>query len=218
MTEPRTTWGLVRYFLYLGSLGFGGPVALIGYMQRDLVERRQWFDPEDYMKGLALSQLAPGPLAAQLAMCLGYAHGRVTGTEPDVAIAPGVVRTLLAEGLDLSDQQPRKVTSADTAAASRIVAFGCDLGDVAAPGVAVEQWTDVPRSATTCPRFEPSSDNISSGCWTNAPPEDRADEMGDPSQGPRRSYRLPLADPTLRRPGGRVLVRFRGPGDGHRTV
>ena len=79
MTEPRTTWGLVRYFLYLGSLGFGGPVALIGYMQRDLVECRQWFDPEDYMKGLALSQLAPGPLAAQLAMCLGYAHGRVTG-------------------------------------------------------------------------------------------------------------------------------------------
>ncbi|HME97982.1 MAG TPA: hypothetical protein VKN16_27580 [Methylomirabilota bacterium] len=66
------------------------------------------------------------------------------GTEPDVAVAPGVVRTLLAEGLDLSDQQPRKVTSADTAAASRIVAFGCDLRDVAAPGVAVEQWTDVP--------------------------------------------------------------------------
>jgi len=39
MSEPRTTWGLVRYFLYLGSLGFGGPVALIGYMQHDLVER-----------------------------------------------------------------------------------------------------------------------------------------------------------------------------------
>jgi chromate transporter len=79
VTEPRTTWGLVRYFLYLGCLGFGGPVALIGYMQRDLVERRQWFDPRDYMKGLALSQLAPGPLAAQLAMCLGYAHGRLAG-------------------------------------------------------------------------------------------------------------------------------------------
>jgi len=79
MSEPRTTWGLVRYFLYLGSLGFGGPVALVGYMQRDLVERRGWFSKEDYMKGLALSQLAPGPLAAQLAMCLGYVHGRVTG-------------------------------------------------------------------------------------------------------------------------------------------
>ncbi|HET8532603.1 MAG TPA: chromate efflux transporter, partial [Methylomirabilota bacterium] len=79
MTEPRTTWGLMRYFLYLGSLGFGGPVALIGYMQRDLVEQRRWFDKGDYMKGLALSQLAPGPLAAQLAMCLGYVHGRVVG-------------------------------------------------------------------------------------------------------------------------------------------
>jgi len=79
MTDPRTTWGLMRYFLYLGSLGFGGPVALIGYMQRDLVERRRWFSKDDYMKGLALSQLAPGPLAAQLAMCLGYVHGRVVG-------------------------------------------------------------------------------------------------------------------------------------------
>lgn len=75
----RTTWGLVRYFLYLGSLGFGGPVALVGYMQRDLVERRGWFSKGEYMKGLVLSQLAPGPLAAQLAMCLGYVHGRVAG-------------------------------------------------------------------------------------------------------------------------------------------
>ena len=79
MSGSRTTWGLVRYFLYLGSLGFGGPVALIGYMQRDLVERRRWFTKEEYLKGLALSQLAPGPLAAQLAICLGYVHGRVTG-------------------------------------------------------------------------------------------------------------------------------------------
>ncbi len=72
-------WGLVRYFLYLGSLGFGGPVALVGYMQRDLVERRKWFSKDDYMKGLALSQLAPGPLAAQLAICLGYVHSKVWG-------------------------------------------------------------------------------------------------------------------------------------------
>jgi chromate transporter len=72
-------WRLVRYFLYLGSLGFGGPVALVGYMQRDLVEQRRWFTKETYKKGLALSQLAPGPLAAQLAICLGYAHSRVGG-------------------------------------------------------------------------------------------------------------------------------------------
>ncbi len=78
MARP-TTAALLKYFLYLGSLGFGGPVALVGYMQRDLVERRQWFTKEEYMKSLALSQLAPGPLAAQLAICLGYVHSRVAG-------------------------------------------------------------------------------------------------------------------------------------------
>src|SRR5215510_4843560 len=78
VTRP-TTSALVNYFLYLGSLGFGGPVALVGYMQRDLVERRGWFTKEEYMKSLALAQLAPGPLAAQLAICLGYVHSRVRG-------------------------------------------------------------------------------------------------------------------------------------------
>src|SRR5262245_64014089 len=77
---------LLGYFLYLGSLGFGGPVALVGYMQRDLVERRPWFTKEEYMKSLALAQLAPGPLAAQLAICLGYVHSRVAG-ETLVALA-----------------------------------------------------------------------------------------------------------------------------------
>jgi chromate transporter len=70
---------LLGYFLYLGGLGFGGPVALVGHMQRDLVERRGWFTREQYVKSLALSQLAPGPLAAQLAMCLGYVHSRLRG-------------------------------------------------------------------------------------------------------------------------------------------
>lgn len=74
-----STAELVRYFLYLGSLGFGGPVALVGYMQRDLVEQRRWFTRDEYMKSLALSQLAPGPLAAQLAICLGYVHSGVRG-------------------------------------------------------------------------------------------------------------------------------------------
>jgi chromate transporter len=96
VSEPRTTWGLIRYFLFLGSLGFGGPVALIGYMQRDLVERRGWFTKEEYLKGLALSQLAPGPLAAQLAICLGYTHGRVWGaTAVGIAfIAPSFLMTV----------------------------------------------------------------------------------------------------------------------------
>ncbi len=63
---------LVRYALYLGALGFGGPVALIGYMHRDLVERRKWISEADYKEGLTLAQLMPGPLAAQLAIYLGY--------------------------------------------------------------------------------------------------------------------------------------------------
>jgi chromate transporter len=70
---------LALYFLKLGSLGFGGPIALVGYMQRDLVERRNWIAEQDYREGLALAQLAPGPLAAQLAIYLGWVKGRVLG-------------------------------------------------------------------------------------------------------------------------------------------
>ena len=74
-----TLWQLVRYALKLGSIGFGGPVALIGYMHRDLVEQRKWITESDYKEGLALAQLMPGPLAAQLAMYLGYVHYRARG-------------------------------------------------------------------------------------------------------------------------------------------
>jgi len=70
---------LVRYFLRLGTVGFGGPIALVGFMQRDLVEERRWFTPAEYREGLALAQLAPGPLAAQLAMYLGWARGGAVG-------------------------------------------------------------------------------------------------------------------------------------------
>ncbi len=72
-------WRLVLYMLRLGSLGFGGPVALAGYMHRDLVEAREWISEADYREGLALAQLMPGPLAAQLAMYLGFVHYRVLG-------------------------------------------------------------------------------------------------------------------------------------------
>ena len=72
-------WRFLLYFLYLGALGFGGPIALAGYMQRDLVERRRWTSEEDYRVGLALAQLAPGPLAAQLAIYLGYVRGGIFG-------------------------------------------------------------------------------------------------------------------------------------------
>ena len=63
---------LVVYFLRLGTFGFGGPIALAGHMQKDLVEERHWFSTDDYLEGLAFSQLSPGPLAAQLAMYLGW--------------------------------------------------------------------------------------------------------------------------------------------------
>jgi chromate transporter len=77
---PRyTMWQLVLYMLRLGTLGFGGPVALVGYMYRDLVERRNWISEEDYKEGLALAQLAPGPLAAQLGIYMGYVHYRLLG-------------------------------------------------------------------------------------------------------------------------------------------
>lgn len=74
-----TLWQLVLYFLRLGALGFGGPVALVGYMHRDLVEQRGWISESDYKEGLALAQLAPGPMAAQTAIYLGYVHYRILG-------------------------------------------------------------------------------------------------------------------------------------------
>src|SRR5262245_17180780 len=80
--DSRTTytlWQLVAYALRLGTLGFGGPVALVGYMHRDLVEQRKWISEADYKEGLTLAQLAPGPLAAQLAIYLGYVHYRIVG-------------------------------------------------------------------------------------------------------------------------------------------
>jgi chromate transporter len=74
-----TLWQLVRYFLKLGAVGFGGPVALVGYMRRDLVEQHGWITEADYKEGLALAQLAPGPMAAQTAIYLGYVHYRILG-------------------------------------------------------------------------------------------------------------------------------------------
>src|SRR5260221_7209370 len=82
-TEQETTRpelrALLLYFLRLGTVGFGGPIALVGYMQRDLVERRGWVSKQDYMEGLALAQLAPGPLAAQLAIYLGWLRAGTVG-------------------------------------------------------------------------------------------------------------------------------------------
>src|ERR1044071_9951354 len=96
VNEPCTNVELIRYFLWLGTFGFGGPIALAGHMQRDLVERRRWVSKQDYKEGLALAQLAPGPLAAQLAMYLGWVRGGTWGaTLTGVAfIAPSFVMVL----------------------------------------------------------------------------------------------------------------------------
>jgi chromate transporter len=87
---------VVAYFLRLGTIGFGGPIALAGYMQRDLVERRGWLSSDEYLEGLALAQLAPGPLAAQLAIYLGYIlHGLIGATVVGFAfIAPSFLMVL----------------------------------------------------------------------------------------------------------------------------
>src|SRR6266480_269664 len=85
-TEPRpheptevSLAQFVGYFLWLGTVGFGGPIALAGHMQQDLVDERGWISKQDYLDGLALAQLAPGPLAAQLAIYLGYVRAGVLG-------------------------------------------------------------------------------------------------------------------------------------------
>jgi chromate transporter len=84
--NPAGLGAFVRYFLYLGSLGFGGPVALAGFMHRDLVEERRWVSEEEYRLGMALAQIMPGPLAAQLAIALGYfRHGVIGATAVGLA-------------------------------------------------------------------------------------------------------------------------------------
>jgi len=88
---------LILYFLKLGYSGFGGPVALVGYMHRDLVETRKWISEEEYKEGLALAQLAPGPLAAQLGIYLGYVHHGIIGASlcGMVFIIPSFVMVVL---------------------------------------------------------------------------------------------------------------------------
>ena len=96
-TPPvRVLTQLVWYFLRLGTWGFGGPIALAGYMQRDLVEEKRWFTRQEYLDGLALAQLAPGPLAAQLAMYLGLLRGGILGASLVALsfIAPSLVMVL----------------------------------------------------------------------------------------------------------------------------
>ncbi len=79
-TDARgSLWPLIGYFLKLGTFGFGGPVALVGFMHRDLVEQRRWISEDTYKLSLALAQIMPGPLAAQTAIAIGYFEGGILG-------------------------------------------------------------------------------------------------------------------------------------------
>ncbi len=76
---PAELRSLAAYFLKLGTVGFGGPAALVGYMHRDLVGERRWLSEDDYRLAMALAQLMPGPLAAQCAIAIGYLLRGVVG-------------------------------------------------------------------------------------------------------------------------------------------
>ena len=103
------------------------------------------------LHGAAKSVLAPADFE-RMAQARGL---RVTvesaGTEPDPEIAPGVAAALRAEGVELAGQKPRLVTREMAAGASRIVAFGCDLGAAAPPGTKIDQWADVPAVSAGLP-------------------------------------------------------------------
>ncbi len=97
-TKPiYSLWDITKYYLKLGTWGFGGPVALVGYMHRDLVENKSWLSEEEYKEGLALAQLAPGPLAAQLGIYIGYiGYGLLGATLTGLAfVLPSFVMVVL---------------------------------------------------------------------------------------------------------------------------
>jgi len=79
MQSSFSFWKLIKYFLWLGSIGFGGPMALVGYMKQDLMEKRNWISQSDFLNGLALASLCPGPIATQLAIYIGWFHARIWG-------------------------------------------------------------------------------------------------------------------------------------------
>jgi arsenate reductase (thioredoxin) len=66
------------------------------------------------------------------------------GTDPDPDVSPGRAEVLLAEGIDVRAHYPRRVTAEELVRASRVVSLGCDLGDIAPPGLVIERWDDVP--------------------------------------------------------------------------
>ena len=73
------TLALVRYFLRLGTLGFGGPAALVGLMEQELVSEKGWLTKAEMRDAIAVSQSLPGPLAIQVGIFACYMRGGFSG-------------------------------------------------------------------------------------------------------------------------------------------
>ena len=123
--QPCSLKDFLLYFLRLGTFGFGGPIALAGYMQHDLVEGRRWVSKEDYLEGLAFSQLSPGPLAAQLAMYLGWLRaGSLGATLVGIAfVLPSFVMVLALAALYVHFGQLRWIQGAFYGIGASVIAI-----------------------------------------------------------------------------------------------
>src|SRR5258706_13565950 len=101
---------LTVYFLRLGLLGFGGPVALVGQMERELVSDRGWLSKEQMREAIAICQSLPGPLAIQVGIYISYLRGRFWGSSAGgwAFIFPNfvIVAALGALYVFLGDLQP----------------------------------------------------------------------------------------------------------------
>jgi arsenate reductase (thioredoxin) len=78
-------------------------------------------------------------------------HATSAGTEPDAEVSPAVLALLRAEGIDVAGLRPRRVTSEELAMARRIISLGCDLSELARPGMLIEHWDDVPPPSQDLP-------------------------------------------------------------------
>src|SRR5215472_12586349 len=79
LPQRRPLREIVAYFLRLGTLGFGGPVALVGLMEKELVQERRWLTKEEMLNAIAVSQTLPGPLAIQVRIFIAYLRGGFWG-------------------------------------------------------------------------------------------------------------------------------------------
>ena len=78
-TRRGSVLDVVGYFLHLGATGFGGPVALCGQMEKDLVQRKAWLTKDEMREAIAISQSMPGPLAIQVGIFISYMRGGFWG-------------------------------------------------------------------------------------------------------------------------------------------